>query len=385
MQGSRQNEQLERADTSKSNGKASTQKASSSRVAFTAALVLLVIAGLTLGAVLIFRNTNFGTTANNTSSNGAGNSVSISNATGTVSFSDAAGGHSNLITITIDNLAVPLVGSYYDAWLVNSATGQSLALGHLKAKGQSMTLSYSAQNNNLLGAGDTIEITLDKGRVSAPQGKPLLTASFPPHAFVYIRHLLVSYDGTPGKTGLLTGLFGQSQQLNTVAQLLPSAVSGHTVAVIRCAAQAIVNIIEGKAGAHYQPLASTCPASVSGGDGFGLLGNAGYIAVAQAQVSLAANQDDSTSSIKAHEKHVSIALTDMQGWLTTIDQDALALLRNSADTAKAPEIVTLANHNLNGVDTNGDGSIDYVPGEAGATIAYVHAQYMAALLLAPPS
>ena len=38
-----------------------------------------------------------------------------------------------------------------------------------------------------------------------------------------------------------------------------------------------------------------------------------------------------------------------------------------------------------GVDLNHDGSIDYVPGEAGATIAYVHGQYMAGLVLASPS
>ena len=82
---------------------------------------------------------------------------------------------------------------------------------------------------------------------------------------------------------------------------------------------------------------------------------------------------------------MSIALADMQGWLATVQQDALTLLNTPNNSAKAQEIVTLADHSLQGVDINGDGSIDYVPGEAGATIAYIHGQYMAGLILAPNS
>jgi hypothetical protein len=80
---------------------------------------------------------------------------------------------------------------------------------------------------------------------------------------------------------------------------------------------------------------------------------------------------------------VAICLENMRGWISTIDHDALALLNNPTDTAKVQEIVTLANHTLNGVDTNGDESIDPVPGEGGAATAYYHGQLMAALVLAP--
>jgi hypothetical protein len=75
----------------------------------------------------------------------------------------------------------------------------------------------------------------------------------------------------------------------------------------------------------------------------------------------------------------------MKGWITTIDTDALALLNTPTDTAKVQEMVTLANHALNGIDLNGDESIDPVPGEGGAVTAYFHGQLMAALVLAPSS
>ncbi len=38
-----------------------------------------------------------------------------------------------------------------------------------------------------------------------------------------------------------------------------------------------------------------------------------------------------------------------------------------------------------GYDANHDGVIEYVPGEAGAMIAYLHGQFMTSLVLAPAS
>ncbi len=82
---------------------------------------------------------------------------------------------------------------------------------------------------------------------------------------------------------------------------------------------------------------------------------------------------------------MTICLENVKGWITTIDQDALALLNNPTNTAKVQEIVTLANHALNGVDINGDEKVDPIPGEGGATTAYFHGQLMATLALAPVS
>ena len=116
------------------------------------------------------------------------------------------------------------------------------------------------------------------------------------------------------------------------------------------------------------------------GDGFGILGQ-GYATTAAAHAALAATQPDSTNTIRLHAGHVEIATNNIQGWVTTVDQDALKLLANPSDTPVIQEIVNLSDHAYHGVDTNGDEQIDPVPGEAGAITAYIHGQLMAGLPL----
>lgn len=359
------------------------------RIALVIALILLVIAGVTIGASLIVKNNNTVTNLPTTTAGNASGSSLAANANGTVSFIDQPGGtgHSDALKLAINGLQAPPSGSRYDAWLVNTSNNQSIALGTLTAEGQTYTLDYSGDNTNLLGEGNQVEITLEQGSANSPSGTVLLTAAFPTHALIYIRHLLVSYSGTPHNTGLLVGLYNQAQALNSVARQLPGFAARGNAPAIQCLAQSILDIIEGKTGAHYSPLSATCSSLhiTNAGDGYGLLGNNGYVSVASSQIALAAEQSDATINIQVHRRHVGYALDDMHDWLTTLDQDTLHLLDNSGATSGIPAIVTLADHDLYGVDLNHDGSIDYVPGEAGATIAYVHGQYMAGLVLASPS
>jgi len=77
------------------------------------------------------------------------------------------------------------------------------------------------------------------------------------------------------------------------------------------------------------------------------------------------------------------ALTNITGWLTKIEQDALLLQANPTDRSSIQEITTLADDAYHGVDVNGDGQIDPVIGEAGALTAYQQGQLMATLSLAP--
>jgi hypothetical protein len=80
---------------------------------------------------------------------------------------------------------------------------------------------------------------------------------------------------------------------------------------------------------------------------------------------------------------MAVALSNIKGWESIIEQDALQLLKNHADQAKIQEIVRLADDAYHGVDVNGDGQIDPVAGEAGALTAYLQGQLMATLSLAP--
>jgi hypothetical protein len=364
-----------------------TRKRNTGRIVFIAAMVLLVIVIGSIGAVALTRNN---TPSHSTQTN---TSALNSNSNGTVSFSDSqnGSGHSDIVAVDARGLAAPPAGSQYNAWIVDTNSENTTGLGTLTLnKDGTYFAKFPGDQQNVLSLGNKVEVTLEQGTVTVPT-QVLLSATFPPKAFVHIKHLLVSFPNTPGKIGLLVGLMDQAQKLSSASQLLQSIVgSQNTVAntvAIECAAQSIIDIAEGTQGSHYQSLAGQCASQnvTQVGDGYGLLGTGGYISNGKAHASLAATQPDTTINIRVHARHVAICLENMNGWITTIDQDAIALLNNPTNTAKVQEIVTLANHALNGVDLNGDESIDPVPGEGGAVTAYYHGQLMSALVLAPGS
>ena len=351
----------------------------SGRVRVISALALIVLVGGALGLFAALKN------------GGAGPNTTLgTHATGQIAFIDNSNGvpgHTDALTMSIQNLESPPSGFQYDAWLVNDATEQNIALGTLAASGQTFSLNYRGDGNNgqpgtnLIGAGDKVIITLEQGSVSAPTGKVILSATFPPKAFIHIRHLLFSFPITPGKIGLLVGLLGQAQLLSAQALALQSASANHNTAAIQCGAQSIIDILEGSQGSAYQPLSASCLSLgiSAAGDGFGILGNTGYDVLASQHASLAATQSDSTDLIRLHAGHVQIAMTNIEGWATQVEQDALVLRASPGNTALMQQIVTLSDHIFHGVDINGDERVDPVPGEAGAITGYNHGQLMATL------
>jgi Anti-sigma-K factor rskA len=327
--------------------------------------------------------------------NGSGpNTVLGAHASGQIAFIDSSGGipgHTDALNMSIQNLEAPPTGFQYDAWLINDASEQIIALGSLTANGSSFSLSYAgdAKNGqagtNLIGAGNKVEITLEQGSVNAPTGRVILSATFPPKAFIHIRHLLFSFPITPGKVGLLVGLLAQAQLLNTQAVLLQNASTSKNTFAVQCASQSIIDIIEGAHGTAYQQLPTSCFSVNVGnaGDGFGMLGNSGYVLLASEHASLAATQSDATDTIRLNANHVEVAMTNIKNWVSKIDQDALALRAASNNTTTIQEIVTLSDRVLHGVDTNGDGRVDPVPGESGAITGYDQGQLMATLQFVP--
>ncbi|HLJ34750.1 MAG TPA: zinc ribbon domain-containing protein [Ktedonobacteraceae bacterium] len=337
-------------------------------------LVLIIIAGGTIAGALALKN-------------------AITPATsGNITFFDSQGsatGDTDAMDIMISNLAAPPSGSQYNAWLISDRSEQIIAPGTLVQQGQNYTLRYNGdgsrrhQGTNLLGAGNKIEITQEQGAVAVPTGKVVLIGTFPPLAFVHIRHLLYQFPTTPGHIGLLVGLLEQARLLNEQAQLMQHTGPGNNTA-IRCIAQSIIDIVEGDHGSHFQSVGGNC-GNIATGDGFGLLGNNnGYLLTAAQHASLAANQADSTDTIREFAGQVEVATTNITGWATSIDLDALNIISNPNDNTSIANIVKLANQVYNGVDINGDGHVDPVAGEAGAITAYLQGQLMAQLPLIVP-
>ncbi len=212
----------------------------------------------------------------------------------------------------------------------------------------------------------------------------ILTGTLPFRASAHIQHLLVSFPQTPGKIGFLVGVLEQTHLLNIQADVLQSLTASQNTTALQCVVQSIIDIIEGKQGQHYRPLAATCaPQNVTvTGDGFGLLGN-GYLADAAEHATFAITQPDATNTMRLHAKLLAIALSNIKGWATIVDHDALTLRENPGDLTKVQEIATLADEAYHGMDVDDDGQIDPIVGEAGALTAYQQGQLMATLSLTP--
>lgn len=312
---------------------------------------------------------------------------------GQVSFFDSQSnvtGTTDALRITATGLPNPPDGSVYDAWLIDATNEQILPLGSLsKSDSTTFALSYpntsTQSRTNLVGAGNKVEVTQEQGDATEPGGKVVLSATFPPFAFIHVRHLLSKFPTTPGNIGLLTGLLRETQKVNALSLLLQNnGIIGNAASVV-CLAQALVNVIEGNNGPDFSPLAGSCTNVVGGtdiGDGFGLLGNGGYIKTAAVHAALASSQSDTTDNIRQRAKDIEASTSSVNAVITQINSDVLQLVANPAlVTSLVPKLVSLSDHAFHGFDQNDDGKIDPVVGEAGALTAYTSGQLMATLSL----
>jgi hypothetical protein len=310
----------------------------------------------------------------------------MSGASGAVTFftnQDGPGGQTDALNIVVHNLEAPPTGSEYAVWLINRDTEAVMALGSLKMDNQTGSLVYAEVSGDLLTPADKLEITQEQGTVVAPAGKVVLTGTFPTKSFAHVVHLLVSYPETPGKIGLLVGVLEQTHLLDIQAAVLQSEAANQNTVAVSCEAQSLLDIIEGRHGSHYKPLGEACVSQnvAVTGDGYGLQGKDGYLIGSTEHAAYAISQPDATNVMHVHTALMDISLSNVNGWLTRIDQDAFLLLTHPNDVARVEEIGRLADYAYHGVDANGDGQINPVIGEAGAITAFQQGQLIATLSL----
>ena len=317
---------------------------------------------------------------------------------GAIAFLDSSSvptGSTDAIQISARGLADPPSGAHYQGWLINQATEQILSLGPLVAhSNQTYTLSYAttpASNGrarNLLALGSAFEITLERTAVEAPAGRVMLSAAFPPDAFVHIKHVLLSFPTTPAAVGLLVGVLQQSAAANREAQALQQAMAGSRSTAVQCHAQSILDILEGIHGKHYQPLSAECIALgvLPVADGYGLLDSSsasgggqnpsptGYIAGAADHASLAGSTPDATAVVRQHGADAQAILAGVKTSLSGADAAALRLLAAPTDESAASALATGC---AQAYGTAGRGGA----GATGAIGAYLQGQLMATLSL----
>jgi serine/threonine protein kinase len=303
-------------------------------------------------------------------------------------------GTSALDQITISaKLATPPTGTQYEAWLINDTGEQRRSLGVLTqdTSGQFTVTYVDGQSRNLLEGFSRMEITVEPNPDDNPNssGQVAYSSSIPPGSLMHIRHLLVQIDETPNKIGMAVGLVNDTKLIKKSADAMLEAYNTGNTKNIHANAEAIINLIVGKQEPTLYKDWDGNGKINDPGTGYGLLLNgdqAGYVGGVIDHTKLAADATDSTAEIRVHSEHIVICAKNVETWANQLRDIAIRIAG-----AKSGQIVeadvrsasTIANQMLNGIDINGNETIDPIPGEGGAITAYQHADYMSDMQILP--
>jgi plastocyanin len=290
------------------------------------------------------------------------------------------------IFVTVEDLPALPNGQTYSAWLYGrNGRDDNLPLGALdEVSGGLLGVTFaSSDEENLLESYASVGI--------GPRAQaPILAGGLPEKALAHIRHVLVSIAVTPDQIGFGLGLRKESEELLRHAQFLAEAMDEGNLPLEKLHAEHMVNLIEGREGEHFGDLNGNGKVD-NPGDGYGVLQNGaqdGYVKGMRDHAQLAATADDATDEIKLHAGHVRIAGDNTGKRTAELRDRALNILmtRSVAETrTDVQKILNLAHQTVQGIDLNGDEQIAPVPGEGGVTVAYQHAQLMAAIRLSGSS
>jgi hypothetical protein len=309
-------------------------------------------------------------------------------AVGAVRFADGQKVVDQLqITATLSTLPERPVGKGLFAWMQDSASGTTVNLGRVVPDDAGLwSLAYNdPEQANLSGRFDGFLVTYEALETdpTTPSSEVVLRGQLPVQALVHIRHLLFSYPDTPQQVGLEVGLRAQVAALAQHAQLLDDAQKAGSLAKVKLEAEQIANLIEGNQGPDFGDLNKDGKVD-NAGDGFGLLvggSQPGYIQDAKDHAELSATAPDATENVKQHAAGVIATADNVQARVTTIRDQALAMLKATTIADARPLVATtvkLAGEALNGVPT-ADGKVLPVANSGGALTGYDEALLMATM------
>ncbi len=310
--------------------------------------------------------------------------------TSSVRFSDGSA-LSDQATVTLQGAPAPGANQQYEVWLLRGDERRQ-SLGIITFANGQGRLRFAEPNGTLLLSDfDSAVVTIEP----APDNNPLPTADvllrgqLPPEALMHIGHLLVARDDTPNNIGYAVGLRIQAQLLQEASAAQLAALQAQNLEQVKQAAEGIINLIEGNGGEHAGDLDGDGMVT-NPGDGFGLLpsgAHVGYIQGTFEHAGLAAGTPDATSNIKLHAAHVQIAANNVSEWVSSLRDLTLKIAQatdlNAVD-ADVRSAAALTKRILDGQDVNGNEQIEPIPNEGGVQIAYLHAQFMADILLTRP-
>jgi plastocyanin len=308
---------------------------------------------------------------------------------GSVEFSDEQARNDQL-RLAVDGIEPLGSGSSYVAWLSVSGRPESrLGPLSLSANNSARLIASTPDRANLVASFDGLILSAEPAGVAPNQpGLVRYRAELPPKALVFLRQALASLPGAPNTTSAAAGALEQAEELQLHVDLARGAARANDVAGVQRHAEHVVNLLEGQQGANFGDRNSDGRIQ-NPGDGFGLLestGQPGYLKGLAEVAGLAAAAEDATATIKVHAGHVQLAVENARRAATVLRDLALEAVRPQTTTRAAQlaeQMGPLALQLAVGTDANGDGQIEPIVGEGGVKVAYVHAQFMAAMSILP--
>jgi hypothetical protein len=297
------------------------------------------------------------------------------------------------VTISTSSMKAPAQGSQYEAWLIQDDREQRISIGVITFDPQNQgSLAFvDPQGRNLVGTYRRLEITREPDPDPSPNSSDevAFSGSLPPEGLTHVRHLLFSFDATPGKVGFIHGLDADTLLLNESAQQMLDSFEAGDEAGLDLHAEEMLNLILGSHSEEYKDWNGD-GAVDDPGDGYGLLlngENAGYIQGTFTHAGLSLTARDATQNMLTHGSHVKDCATNLDGWTAALRDQLSAILNAPFDSPELEgmvrEAVALADRIRNGIDVNGNEKIEPIPGEGGAVTAYEHAYYMADMVIVP--
>lgn len=297
------------------------------------------------------------------------------------------------VTISTSSMEAPPQGSQYEAWLIQDDGEQRISIGVITFDQQNQgSLAFvDGEGQNLLGKYRVLEITKEPNPDPSPNSSSdvAFSASLPPNGLTHVRHLLFSFNATPGGIGFVHGLEADTLLLNESAQRLLASFEARDEIGMDLQAERMLNVILGNQSEEYKDWNDNGVVD-DPSDGYGLLlngENLGYIQGTFTHANLSLTSPDATQNMLTHGIHVKDCATNLDGWTSQLRDQLRAILNTSFDSPELEgtirEAVTLADKIRNGIDVNGNESIEPISGEGGAVTAYEHAYYMADMAIIP--
>lgn len=295
--------------------------------------------------------------------------------TGVLHFQNGSALGDEVILIA-EALLAPPEGTQYEVWLSNDDEQISLGILELDETGKGQLTFKQEEGENLIALYDTVEVTIEPTPDPSPASSGMIAYSFtlPEEGLLHVRYLLSSFPYAPNESALIQGLYTDVKTIQELASAMQQAANSGNQAHLLLNAEQIKNMIVGSQSSAYQD--DNKDGKIDDpSDGFGLLlnkSNQGYLEAVYTETDAAINAPNATQQMITSGQAVKTSVENLAQWTPALQDLITTIISAPAGPDVKLQIanaVALADKMLNGIDLDANGTVDPVPGEAGAQTA----------------